>query len=99
MTRPDNIGVTEEDPMNITLSPRIQQFIQEKVDRGEYAQPEEVVNEAFRLLEARDRTYRHLRDLIDAGDRAYQEGKTRLWSPELREELRRKADESIARGG
>ena len=41
--------------MNFTLSPRIEQIIQEKVDRGEYAQPDEVVNEAFRQLEARDR--------------------------------------------
>jgi putative addiction module CopG family antidote len=85
--------------MNITLSPKIQRIIQEKVDRGDYAQPDEVVNEAFRPPDDRDRKYQRIRELIDIGDRAAHEGKTRLWSPELREELRRKADEAIARGG
>ena len=85
--------------MNAAQSSKIQQIIQEKVDRGEYAQPEEVVNEAFRLLDARDRQYLHPRDLIDTEDCAAREGKTHFWSPELRDDLRQKADEVVARGG
>ena len=41
--------------MNIALSPKIQEMIQEKIDHVDYAGPDEVVGEALLLLENRDR--------------------------------------------
>lgn len=84
--------------MNVTLSPKIQELIQEKVDSGTYAAPDDVVNLAFQLLVEHDRKLERLRALIDEGDRAVKEGRVRRWTPELRAELNRRADEMIARG-
>ncbi|MCA9774546.1 MAG: type II toxin-antitoxin system ParD family antitoxin, partial [Myxococcales bacterium] len=42
-------------PMNVSLSPKLESLIQEKVTSGLYASASEVVREALRLLEERDR--------------------------------------------
>jgi len=41
--------------MNISLTPTLERFIQEKVASGLYASASEVVREALRVLEERDR--------------------------------------------
>ena len=41
--------------MNVSLSPKLESLIQEKVTSGLYASASEVVREALRLLEERDR--------------------------------------------
>lgn len=41
--------------MNISLTPMLERFIQEKVASGRYASASEVVREALRVLEERDR--------------------------------------------
>ena len=41
--------------MNISLTPKLERFIQEKVASGLYASASEVVREALRVLEERDR--------------------------------------------
>ena len=43
--------------MTITLKPEQEKFIQEKLKSGRYQTVDEVVIEAFRLLEERDRHY------------------------------------------
>lgn len=41
--------------MNVSLTPELEQFVQEKVDSGRYTSASEVVREALRLMEKRDR--------------------------------------------
>lgn len=41
--------------MNVSLTPELEQFVQEKVKTGRYLSASEVVREALRLLEERDR--------------------------------------------
>lgn len=40
--------------MNVSLTPELEQFVQEKVKSGRYLSASEVVREALRLLEDRD---------------------------------------------
>jgi antitoxin ParD1/3/4 len=50
--------------MNVSLTPELEQFVQEKVKSGRYLSASEVVREGLRLLEERDRLYqRRLADL------------------------------------
>ncbi|MCU0613100.1 MAG: type II toxin-antitoxin system ParD family antitoxin [Candidatus Eisenbacteria bacterium] len=41
--------------MNVSLTPKLERFVQEKVASGLYASASEVVREALRVLEERDR--------------------------------------------
>lgn len=43
--------------MSISLKPEQEQFIQEKLKSGKYQSVDEVIMEAFRLLEERDKLY------------------------------------------
>ena len=63
--------------MNIALSPKIQEMIQEKVDHGDYAGPDEVVGEALKLLEDRDRKLNRLSRRSRSRERKSQEAKGR----------------------
>lgn len=40
--------------MNVSLTPELEQFVQDKVKSGRYLSASEVVREALRLLEERD---------------------------------------------
>jgi antitoxin ParD1/3/4 len=57
--------------MNVSLTPQLEEWIQQKVATGRYGSASEVVREALRLLEARDRAYQarlaDLRQAIQAG--------------------------------
>ncbi|HTV14778.1 MAG TPA: type II toxin-antitoxin system ParD family antitoxin [Acidobacteriaceae bacterium] len=41
--------------MNVSLTHELEKFVQEKVDSGRYTSASEVVREALRLMEKRDR--------------------------------------------
>lgn len=84
--------------MNITLSPRIQQLIQEKVDSGDYAGPDEVMEEALLLLEDRDSQTLRLRESLVEAHEQIARGEGEVWSPELRDKIRKRAIE-LARSG
>ncbi|MEH2012295.1 type II toxin-antitoxin system ParD family antitoxin [Nostoc sp.] len=43
--------------MNITLKPEIEQFIQAQIATGRYANAEEVISKALKLLEKQDKQY------------------------------------------
>ena len=43
--------------MNIALKPEQAQFVQNKLESGQYATADELISEAFRLLEERDLAY------------------------------------------
>ena len=53
--------------MNISLKPEHQQFIQSQIERGKYANADEVISEAFRLLEEREHRLEELRQKIAVG--------------------------------
>jgi antitoxin ParD1/3/4 len=44
-------------PMNVSLTPELEKFVQSKVKSGRYLSASEVIREALRLLEERDRLY------------------------------------------
>lgn len=43
--------------MNVSLTPELEQFVHSKVKSGRYLSASEVIREALRLLEERDRLY------------------------------------------
>jgi antitoxin ParD1/3/4 len=65
--------------MNVSLTPQLEKFVQEKVESGLYNSASEVIREALRLLEEKDR-FRQIRmeelkkqvsegvDALDRGD-------------------------------
>jgi antitoxin ParD1/3/4 len=44
--------------MNVSLTPEIEQFIQNQVESGKYASPDEVILAALRAFEERERIYK-----------------------------------------
>lgn len=50
--------------MNITLKSEIEQFIQAQIASGRFASAEDVINEAFKLLQERERRIEELRQKI-----------------------------------
>lgn len=65
--------------MNVSLSPELEKFISGKVSQGRYQTASEVVREALRLLEERDRVreahVKALRQEIDLGLRDLRAGR------------------------
>ena len=62
-------------PMNISLTPRLEEMIREKIASGSYSSASEVVREALRLLELEDelrtlklhRLRQDIREGLDSG--------------------------------
>ena len=65
--------------MNVTLTPELEQLVDLKVRTGGYASPRQVVEDALRLLEERDRFLAlrrdEIRQMIDAGMTSLRAGK------------------------
>jgi antitoxin ParD1/3/4 len=53
--------------VNIQLKSEQEQFIRSQIDRGEYQTAEDVISEAFKLLEARANKIEELRQKIAVG--------------------------------
>jgi len=53
--------------MNVSLTPKLEQFIRTKVESGRYLSASEVVREALRLLEQKDNRLEELRVEIQKG--------------------------------
>lgn len=53
--------------MSITLAPQLEQLVNDKVRSGAYRSPEEVLGEALRLLDERERKLSALRADIHLG--------------------------------
>jgi antitoxin ParD1/3/4 len=60
--------------MNVSLTPKLESFVKAKVKSGLYNNASEVLREALRLLQARDRTereqLRQLRAALIAGEKS-----------------------------
>lgn len=53
--------------MNISLKPEHEQFIQSQIQAGRYANAEDVMNEALKLMQAREQRLEELRQKIAVG--------------------------------
>jgi len=60
--------------MNINLTPEQEELVQTKLRSGGYSSASEVVQEALRLLEARDKTHRLLRKKLTRDSSRLAEG-------------------------
>lgn len=83
--------------MNVSLSPRFQALIREKIESGGYSDAREVLEEALNLLDNRDRLERLGQSLREA-DEAIDRGEGIEWGLELKERIRARARE-LARQG
>jgi putative addiction module CopG family antidote len=83
--------------MSIQLSPETAARIQELVERGDYDDPEAVIDEALRVLMERDQ-YARLKAAITVGVEQYERGEMIPWTPDYFDRLKREAAE-LARSG
>ena len=61
--------------MNVSLTPELEQLVQNKVQTGRYNSASEVVREALRLMEERDQIKADVRKKIAAGVESLRQGK------------------------
>ena len=83
--------------MNVSLAPELEAMIRERVESGRYTNASEVVQEALRLLEEHEKV-EHLRSLLAVGLEQARRGELVEFTPELMEDIRRRAHERFLRG-
>jgi antitoxin ParD1/3/4 len=82
--------------MTIQLKPEQEKFIQEKIASGEYSNADDVISQAFKLLEARERKIKELREQIAIGTEQIANGKVtdgEIVFDRLREKIQKIADQ------
>lgn len=82
--------------MIIQLKPEQEKFIQEKIASGEYSNADDVISQAFKLLEARERKTKELRERIAISTEQIASGQVtdgEIVFARLRETIKRIADE------
>ena len=82
--------------MNIQLKPEQEKFIQEKIASGEYSNADDVISQAFKLLEARERKINELKDKIAVGTEQIAKGQVtdgEIVFKKLQEKIARIAEE------
>ena len=60
--------------MTIQLKPEQEKFIQEKIASGEYKNADDVISQAFKLLEAKERKIKELQNKISLGTEQITQG-------------------------
>ncbi len=83
--------------MNIQLKPEHEQFIQAQMASGRFTNADDVINEAFKLLEERERRLQELRQKIAVGTEQIAQGKVtdgEVVFERLQEKIRKIAEES-----
>jgi antitoxin ParD1/3/4 len=83
--------------MNVSLTPELEAMIRQQVDSGRYNNASELVREALRLLDERQRR-QHLRSLLAVGLEQAQRVELVEFTPELVEDIARRAKERFLRG-
>ena len=83
--------------MGISLDPRVEAMVREKVGSGRYPDATAVVEEALRLLDERDRLD-WLRTAIDAADAEVERGEVVDWTPDFFDRLQQEAREDVQNG-
>lgn len=79
-------------PMNINLSPQLEELVRQKVASGLYTSASEVVREALRLMDAQDRIRAaQLEQLRQDMREGLDSGPATVWNPdEVKQEGRRR---------
>jgi antitoxin ParD1/3/4 len=83
--------------MNVPLTPQVEDLIRQKIESGRYSDANEVVQEALRLLDARDRLVR-LRAAIAHADEQVARGEVETWTPDFIDRLLQEAAEEERAG-
>lgn len=83
--------------MSVTLTPQLEEKIQQRVESGRYRDASEVVQEALWLIEEREQL-EHLRSLLEVGLAQARRGELIEFTPERAEEIRRRAKGAYLRG-
>jgi antitoxin ParD1/3/4 len=65
--------------MNVSLTPELEQLVNDKVKSGDYQTASEVVREALRLLKERDQERLRLRADVQAGFAQLARGQARVY--------------------
>jgi antitoxin ParD1/3/4 len=76
--------------MFVDLDPRLEALIRRKMESGRYHDESDVVREALELLEEQERL-EELRAALAIGQAQIDRGETVVYTPELRQELKREA--------
>ncbi|HEY7033561.1 MAG TPA: type II toxin-antitoxin system ParD family antitoxin [Thermomicrobiales bacterium] len=84
--------------MSVTLTPQVEDEIRRWVETGRYADADAVVRDALHLLEEHEGQLDVLRAKLQVGLDEADRGEVDEWTPELRERLRREAQEMYRRG-
>jgi putative addiction module CopG family antidote len=80
--------------MSVTLPPEVETLVRQKVESGLYADVDEVLKEAMRLLDEHDRERQWLRSALAEGEK----GEAVEYTPELMEEIYQRALENSRAG-
>lgn len=83
--------------MNVLVSPRFEALIRQKVESGPYSDAAEVVEEALKLLDNRDKL-EHLRQSLREAEAEIERGDVFELTPELMEQIWREGDEMFLKG-
>jgi putative addiction module CopG family antidote len=83
--------------MTITLDPKTEAVVREKVDSGHYRDTAEVIQEAIRLLDERDRLA-VLRSKLENAEAQADRGEVFALTDELWDEIDREAEEAFRAG-
>ena len=83
--------------MNVSLTPELEAMIRQQVDSGRYNNASEVVRDALRLLDEHQRV-QHLRSLLAVGLEDERRGDLVEFTPELMDDIYRRAEERFHRG-
>jgi putative addiction module CopG family antidote len=82
--------------MSVTLTPDVEQKIRHWIETGRYPDADAVIEKALQALEAEEQArFLKARELILAG---LNSGNTRELTPELMDEIERRAEERSQRG-
>jgi antitoxin ParD1/3/4 len=83
--------------MNVSLTPQLEELIRLKVESGMYGSASEVVREALRQMEARDRRQR-LQMAIAEADAEVHRGEENELTPALIERMKREGERMVREG-
>ncbi|MBX3070430.1 MAG: type II toxin-antitoxin system ParD family antitoxin [Thermomicrobiales bacterium] len=79
--------------MAVTLTPQIEEIIRKKLEAGQDSNASELVGEAVRQLDARERQIEQLRAALQVGIDQLDRGEGILWTSTTMAEIMREAEE------
>jgi antitoxin ParD1/3/4 len=83
--------------MNISLTPQLEKLVNDRVESGLYTSASEVIREALRLLDSRDRGMNHqLRTDVEAGLRQLEVGQSRPFDEDAVERIKKAGRAKLA---